>query len=122
MTETALAPRIDAGALILDSRREQACETLRIGRKTGPTAKNNRLDDTCAEFESLFITQLFKEMRASVPESGLIPMSMGEKIYTSMLDAHVAETLAARGGMGIADVLRNYLDGSRMSGTVDIKE
>jgi flagellar protein FlgJ len=59
----------------------------------------------CSDFESLFVNYLFKEMRATIPENGLLDGGSAEKIYTTMLDGEVAKELSARRGIGLADIL-----------------
>ena len=63
----------------------------------------------CAAMEAQFINYLFKEMRETIPEGGFIPRSTGEKIYTSMLDAHLAEELSQSKGIGLAPILYDQL-------------
>ena len=67
--------------------------------------KDPRLETACAELESLFISYLLKEMRATIPKSGFLDGGKAEEIYTSMLDAHLAKELALKGGIGLASVI-----------------
>ena len=70
----------------------------------------DRLEKACGDFEAIFVQQLFKTMRASVPESGLFNGGRAEEIYTSMLDQHVAENMAyGQSGIGLANQMRNKL-------------
>lgn len=64
----------------------------------------------CCEFESLFIYQLFKEMRATIPNSGFIQRGMAEEIYTSLLDSQVAKELASQRGIGLSSILYEQFD------------
>jgi len=70
-----------------------------------------RLEDACRQMESLFLGYLLKEMRATVPRSGLINGGMAEEIFTSMLDQALAGEMAGRGGIGLATILMNQLSG-----------
>ncbi len=65
----------------------------------------------CQEMESLFLSQLLKEMRASIPESGMDGNGNGtaRSLYTSMSDQHLANELAGKGGIGLASVLLDRL-------------
>jgi len=88
--------------------------STRSGRTgiTGDAARKadeERLAAACAEFESLFINQLLKEMRAAIPKGGLIDGGNAEQIYTAMLDAELARSLAQRGGIGLAKLTRREL-------------
>ena len=43
------------------------------------------------EFEGIFLAQLFRTMRESVPDSGLTERGSGEEMFTSMLDDRIAD-------------------------------
>lgn len=83
------------------------------GQKTVAASKDrDRLDKACGDFEAIFVQQLFKTMRASVPTSGLFNGGRAEELYTAMLDQHVAENMAqGQSGIGLADQMRNKLAG-----------
>lgn len=70
------------------------------------TDRQNQLKKACQEFEALFVQNMFKQMRASVPESGLLEASAGHDLYRDMIDIEVARQ-AAHGAnrLGIADAL-----------------
>lgn len=67
------------------------------------------LDEACAEFESLFIYQLLKEMRESIPDDGYLGESTQSKTYTSMFDIEIARKISNQRGIGLADFLRQQL-------------
>jgi len=75
----------------------------------GPEQADRHLDNTCAELESLFIHQLLKQMRAAIPKSDLMGGGQAEELYTAMLDGETAKELAARGGIGLAALLKDQL-------------
>ncbi|MBW2515218.1 MAG: rod-binding protein [Deltaproteobacteria bacterium] len=77
---------------------------------TGVPANDSELAETCRQMESLFINQLFKEMRATIHRSGFFSGGRAEEIYTSMMDAEMAVKLANRGGIGLADMMLHQLD------------
>ena len=52
--------------------------------------EERRLAGACAEFEAIFVEMLFKSMRASVPESGVLSGGRAEALYTGMLDRQIA--------------------------------
>ena len=86
---------------------------IKESSKTGHVPEANRdaaqLEKACAEFESLFIFHLLKEMRSTIPKTGLLTGGRGEEIYTSMFDAQVARELASERGIGLATLLRERL-------------
>jgi soluble lytic murein transglycosylase-like protein len=61
------------------------------------------------EFEALFYGQLIRAMRATVPENGFWGQGGGSKIYRQMHDEALADQLAARGGLGISDLIVQQL-------------
>jgi flagellar protein FlgJ len=65
----------------------------------------DRLETTCQEFESLFVSYMMQQMRRTIPEDGLIGRSQAEKIYTGLLDNEIAKTVSQRQGVGLAKVM-----------------
>jgi murein DD-endopeptidase MepM/ murein hydrolase activator NlpD len=72
-----------------------------------------RLEKACAEFESLFINLVMKQMRKSVMKSGLIDGGLGEEFFTGMLDEEISRQAAIQQGVGLKDVLIAQLTGGR---------
>lgn len=95
--------------------------SLRPSGNARPTAVGNRINDenggrlreACSEFEALFINLLLKELRATVDKSGLMDGGQAEEVYTGMMDTEMARDLAAKGGIGLADILYRQLDPAR---------
>jgi flagellar protein FlgJ len=72
-----------------------------------------QLKAAAQQFEAIFIQQMFKEMRNTVPDDGLIPHSNADDMYTQMQDAEAAKIMAERGGIGLAELmLQELLKGS----------
>src|SRR3990172_2518412 len=80
-----------------------------VGDGEARLAKEKKLRKACADFESLFIYQMFKTMRNTVPPGGLLGNRAGKDVYEMMMDQKVSEELAKKGGMGLQDVLFNQL-------------
>ena len=57
------------------------------------------------EFESLFLHQMFKSMRATIPKEGLMDSGMGGEMFTDLLDMEYAKNAAEGGGIGLADIV-----------------
>lgn len=73
-------------------------------------AQDKRLRQACTEFESIFLYNLFKEMRRTIPKSGLLPAAPGKDTYEMMFDQKVAEDLSRRGeGIGLQKILYEQL-------------
>ena len=75
--------------------------------KVDSEKENAKLKETCAEFESLFIHYILKEMRETIPKTGLFSGGKAEEIYTSMMDIQLAKDIAHKGGFGLSKMLYN---------------
>ena len=83
--------------------------TLQV--KEGSSDKDDKnLHKACAEFEALFISQLLKEMRETIPKSGLMSGGKGEEIYTQMLDSEIAREIASNSELGISSLMRSQIE------------
>lgn len=86
--------------------------TLAHTDATGATftnPENMSVAEAAAELESVFLNELFKAMRAGIPESGLVEKSMAEKMFIGMQDSHLAREWALRGGVGIGGLMEARL-------------
>lgn len=68
-----------------------------------------KLRAACAEMESLFISHLIKEMRATVEKSGFIDGGQAEEIFTSLLDVEISKKMSTSGGIGLSAILLEQL-------------
>ncbi len=66
--------------------------------------------EACQEFESIFLYYMFKAMRGTVPEGGLIPRGMGEEVFEGMLDEEVARKASKNDDYGLARLLYDQLN------------
>jgi murein DD-endopeptidase MepM/ murein hydrolase activator NlpD len=55
------------------------------------------------EFESILLAQVISAMRKTVPESGVLEASASRRMLDGAFDQEVARSLAAKGGLGIAE-------------------
>ena len=74
-----------------------------------------RLKAACAEMESLFLSHLLKELRATVDKSGFMDGGQAEDIFTSLLDVEIAKKMSAAGGIGLSAILLEQLAGKAPS-------
>lgn len=81
------------------------------GQAKNRSQDNEELRKLSRDFEAVFVQTLFKEMRATVPEGGLLKRGMAETAFVEMLDAEVAKSAVQRQGYGIADALYRQLLG-----------
>ena len=74
-----------------------------------PDTDPAKLKEACSELESIFIYYLLKEMRASVPKSGLMGEGKTEETYTAMMDLELSKEIARNRGIGIASAIFDKL-------------
>lgn len=70
-----------------------------------------RLKDSTAKLEGLFVEQMFKAMRETVPQDGIAGGGQGEEIFNSLLDQKLADDVPGQWHRGIADALFKELQG-----------
>lgn len=69
-----------------------------------------KLEKACRDIETLFIHQMLKQMKATVPQGGLLPESMATRIYRDMLDTEYSKLIAeSPDNLGIAKMLYKEL-------------
>ncbi len=73
------------------------------------------------KFEALFVQQLFKNLRAETADSDSIMDNAQSKMYRSMYDQKVSETLAKKGMLGLSSLIEKQLNPSSESGSHKIK-
>jgi len=67
--------------------------------------ETTRLKKACEEFEALFTTKVFASMRKATQESGLVKKSMGEEVFTEMMDTEIAKQSSEGQGLGLSKML-----------------
>lgn len=63
-----------------------------------------KLRKACTDFEAVFISKMWEQMRATVPKEGYLH-SPQEDMYRSMFDRDFAEKMASDGGIGLGDMM-----------------
>jgi flagellar protein FlgJ len=79
----------DFGGLLTDAASDEAARSSKLA----------------AEVEGVFMQQMFKAMRETVPAGGTFDGGSGEEIFTGMLDEHIADVAAARHPNGMDEAL-----------------
>jgi flagellar protein FlgJ len=59
--------------------------------------------------EALFIHHMLSEMRKTVAKSGLIDGGRAEEVYTSLMDAEMAKSMAQSDSLGLSAMLMEQL-------------
>ncbi|MCA0375397.1 MAG: rod-binding protein [Gemmatimonadetes bacterium] len=91
-----------------------------IGGVTGPFATSakpvsadEQLRESAKALEGLFVQQLFKAMRETVPQQdGIVSGGAGEDIFTSLMDQHLAAETPNQWAGGLGEALYRQLRGA----------
>lgn len=77
---------------------------------TDADAQAKKLREACEGFEAMFLSMMYKQMRATVPEGGLFgKKSNALEIFEDMRDTEMMNAAAKSGGIGIADMMYQQL-------------
>lgn len=80
-----------------------------LRQKTPISDKNVQLRSKCSEFEAIFVNQMLKGMRSTVPQDGFLPTSSGEEAFRDLMDAEISKQMATTGNIGIGESLFRQL-------------
>ena len=79
----------------------------------GPLTADEQLKESAKALEGLFVQQLFKAMRETVPQQeGIVSGGAGEDIFTSLMDQHLAAETPNQWGGGLGEALYRQLRGA----------
>ena len=74
------------------------------------TEDQKKLRKAAADLEGLFVSQLFRAMRETVPKNeGIVSGGSGEEIFTGLMDEHIAAETPSHWGGGISEALYRQL-------------
>lgn len=90
-------------------RNQQLGNRLKSVKPSAAGQFDGRLQAACKDMESLFLSYLLKEMRATVDKSGFISGGKAEEIFTSLLDVEYSKQMSSAGGIGLASLLLQQL-------------
>jgi flagellar protein FlgJ len=86
---------------------------------TGISAEQQKLKAVAQQFEAVFLRQMIASMRQASPGDGLFDSSASDQ-FRDMADARVADDMATKGGLGIAEMLiRHYGAKDTTAGAVE---
>ncbi len=75
-------------------------------------ATDQTLRDTAKQLEGLFVQQLFKAMRETVPQQGgIVSAGAGEDMFTGLLDQHLAAETPNQWEGGLAESVYRQMRG-----------
>ena len=92
-------------------RNQQLANRLESVKLSTSGPADPKLQAACQDMESLFLSYLLKEMRATVNKSGFISGGKAEEIFTSLLDVELSKNMSAAGGIGLSPLLLKQLGG-----------
>lgn len=69
----------------------------------------SKIDAAAQDFEAVFLTQVMQTMFSSLAEDGPLGGGPGTDAYRSMLADQYGRSIAAAGGIGLADDVRSEL-------------
>jgi len=102
-------PAIPFETIDVTGRMEKAQHRLTSEKISQSVESPQQLKEACSELESLFIFYLLKEMRATIPKTGLISGGRAEEVYTSMLDSQLSKEMASQRGIGLSSLFLDRL-------------
>jgi flagellar protein FlgJ len=79
-------------------------------RTDQPNSKTDRLQKTAKQLEGVFVLQMLKAMRATVPKGGVTEANSGEETFTAMLDEKIADQIPTQWKHGLTDALMKQLN------------
>ena len=71
--------------------------------------QDDKLKDACRQFEAVLVSQMLKEMRATLPKNDFFGSDEKEEMFRGMLDDEIAKGVAQTGSFGLADVIYSQL-------------
>ncbi len=97
------------GGLSALGARLSALQAVAESREPRAESDAQRLRATARQLEGVFVEQMFKAMRETVPEDGALSGGSGEAMFTGMLDQSLASEVPARWSNGLAEALYRQL-------------
>lgn len=96
--------------IIENYRRKAAEENFEASVRNAVEKKDERkLREVCQDFEGILLSIIYREMKATILKSDLLPESGERRIFEEMLDQKLMEEASKGRGLGLADMLYNQL-------------
>lgn len=85
-----------------------------------PRPEHERLRQAARDLEGVFVEQMFKAMRETVPDGGVVDGGSGEEMFTTLLDQRLSAAVPGGWERGLSEALyRQLAAGSQGPGTGD---
>ena len=78
--------------------------------------KLRKLRKVSQQFEAIFLRQMLQAMRKTIPSGGLLERGLQMEVYESMFDEKVADRMAQRNQIGLANLICRQLAGKLQNG------
>ncbi len=88
---------------------EDQLHALARAARAGRAGAQTELRHACQMLEAHFVSWLLREMRATIPRSGLLPYGPTEETYDYLLDDALSRAVSQGGGIGLATALEAQL-------------
>ena len=75
----------------------------------GAAAQDAKLHKVSTQLEGVFVQEMYKSMRATVPSGGLFDGGTGEEMFTGMLDEHIAADTPQQWKHGLSESIYRQL-------------
>lgn len=89
--------------------RVEAGTAQTAGVVPGVDERDARLREVVGQLQGVFVEQLFKAMRETVPTDGITNGGAGEQMFAGMLDQHLANAVPSQWDHGLGDSLLRQL-------------
>lgn len=80
-----------------------------LQRTIDPQEMDKKLLEASKEHEKIFLSEMLKAMRGTVPDSAFMQKSQAEKIFQSQLDSEYIDKWSGNGGVGFAKIIYDSL-------------
>jgi flagellar protein FlgJ len=71
----------------------------------GKKLDREKLKKACADFDALFMAQMLKSMRQTIPQTGFLEKGLGNDIYQGFMDQELSQKLSKSKGLGLGKVI-----------------
>lgn len=71
-----------------------------------------KLRESTREFEAIYVMEMYKAMRKTIPEEGLFKANRTEEMFRNMMDMELARETAKGEGMGIGKAMYEQMKDS----------
>ncbi|MEE2756060.1 MAG: peptidoglycan DD-metalloendopeptidase family protein [Myxococcota bacterium] len=90
--------------------------------KSSDDNSSEAIFEAAKQFESIFLHQVFKSMRATVPKEGLMSGGFGGEVFTDMLDQQYADMAAGSSSLGLAESIARQLGAGETTGSFKLNQ